>query len=432
MLARYVLVIKKILFSDSFKTLVLRGFGVLFVFILSFLITNNFTVNEVGQYEFFRVFILLIGSICLLGTEISIIYFAGKFKALNDNLQLKNIYYKILKVLVLSSISINIIFFLFFKKDMLNTILNEDVYSLTKKIFLLLPFYIITVFNTETLRAIDRPILSEFFRNIFKFFSVLLCVVLFTLDINYISITEYFIYGFIPLFFVSQLIISLHFKNIKSTNEFAVLNAFEIVKTSFPMGMSNVIMFLLLSVDVFLLKIFYGNTVVAYYAIAIKLVTILSMVILSFNINISSEISLLYTNNKLIDLEKLCKKTAKIIFGINFIISLVIVFFLDFILRLFGNLYTSSKSIFYVLLISQLFTSFFGAVPVYLNMTGRAKVYQKILLLTLFLNVFLNYIFIPKYGSLGAAVILTFSVLFYNTFVFYYVLKKDKVSLSIL
>lgn len=425
--------LKKIIFSNSFLTLGLRSFGVLFVFFISSVLTNNFSLNDVGQYEFFRIFILLIGSICLFGTEISIIYFSGKFKAENNISLLKKTYYKILKLILFTSLFIIIIFLLFFDKEKINTFFNENVYSLMKKCVFILPIYVIVVFNTETLRAIDKPILSELFRNILKYISICfgIVIILFSRN-NYLTITEYYIYGFIPLFLFSQILLIIYFNKISETNYSLGLSNQEIIKTSFPMGISNIIMFLLLSVDVFLIKKNFGNTFVAYYAIGIKLITILSMVILSFSINVSTKISMLYNSNNIEELQKTCKKTAQTIFKINSIIAFVLIVFIEKILLLFGKDYTNSKIVFFILIGSQLFTSFFGTVTIYLNMTGRAKVYQKILILTLLLNITLNYILIPIYGIEGAGVALTFSVLFSNSYVAYYAYNKDKINLSIL
>jgi hypothetical protein len=47
------------------------------------------------------------------------------------------------------------------------------------KAIIALFFYSITLFNTETIRALDKIYIAELFRNIFKYVSVIIGAVLF-------------------------------------------------------------------------------------------------------------------------------------------------------------------------------------------------------------------------------------------------------------
>jgi len=188
-------------------------------------------------------------------------------------------------------------------------------------------------------------------------------------------------------------------------------------------------MFLLLSIDVFLLKKYYGSDYVAFYAIGIKLITILSVVMISFNINASQQIAEFFASGTKQQIQVLTRKTAKKIFLINLGISAFIVVFLNEILMTFGEAYLYIKQAIYVLLFAQLFASAFGMVPVYLNMTGRGKIYQLILLVALLLNGALNMILIPKFNVMGAAYTFALTVMFWNIVVTLYVYKKDKINL---
>jgi hypothetical protein len=61
---------------QSLITLVLRVIGVFILFGFTLFLTKNFDPKTVGQYDFVRSFFLLvIGSISLLGCDQSILYF---------------------------------------------------------------------------------------------------------------------------------------------------------------------------------------------------------------------------------------------------------------------------------------------------------------------------------------------------------------------
>ena len=107
---------------QTFGTIALRGVGVLFLFGISLLMTNNFPPTVVGEYEFIRVFLLVFGSLCLLGTDVSILFFSGKLKALHSFEEIKNIYFTIIKIISASSILCFGIFFVFFSKAQVDSL----------------------------------------------------------------------------------------------------------------------------------------------------------------------------------------------------------------------------------------------------------------------------------------------------------------------
>lgn len=418
--------------NKTFSTLLLRGAGVIIIFSLSLLMTNNFSPDEVGQYEFIRVFLLVIGSICLFGTDISILYFAGRLKAANSLPSIKNIYFSILKVISLLSILFLGSFLLFFDVDNINVLAGDNFHSIILQSLVCLIFYAISLFNSELLRAIDKPVLSELFRNVFKYVPLGVGIIL---QITYsfaLSISQYYIYGFIIVFIASQACVSYYLYKMPAENTIKPISTREVITKSFPMGVSSIIMFLLLSVDMFLLKRYYGNEVVAYYAIGIKLITLLSIIILSVNINVSSQISEHYSLNEKAAIQRLCRSTARKIFFVNLLIAVGMIILIEPLLLAFGEQYLYVKEAFYLLIISQLYTSALGVVPVYLNMTGRARVHQFILLFALICNIALNVILIPKYGVMGAAGTFSITAILWSTIIAVYVYKKDAVKLSFL
>ena len=82
--------IKELLFrvikNNSFFTLFLRLSGVLFIFLTTFLFTNNYASEVVGQYDFIRSYFLVLGSVIMLSSDQTILFFIGRnncFKTFN-------------------------------------------------------------------------------------------------------------------------------------------------------------------------------------------------------------------------------------------------------------------------------------------------------------------------------------------------------------
>jgi hypothetical protein len=75
------------------------------------------------------------------------------------------------------------------------------------KAIIALFFYSITLFNTETIRALDKIYIAELFRNIFKYVSVIIgAVVLFYIhEESYLVDT--FLVGFVALSVITTIIV---------------------------------------------------------------------------------------------------------------------------------------------------------------------------------------------------------------------------------
>lgn len=431
--------ISKIIKSKEVKqiiiTLFLRVLGVLTLFGFTLFLTNNYSATIVGEYEIIRVFLLIIGSVIVVGTEHSILYIVGRLTAYN---QLENrigkIYFNVVKIIFFSSIIIIFIFFLI-PKNIILDFYNQDyiMYNYIQKAVLFSFFYSLTIFNTEMLRALNYINVSELFRNFFKFSIIILGSIVLLYFGNPLWIIDCYIYGFFLLSIITTLLIVIDIKRKKSIiekedyigEEFTI---YSILKKSYPMGISGLCFFIMLSVDVFLLKKYFGSQTVAYYSIAVKLLTILSMVIVAININIAPKVSELYYSNERIKLKELLKRSQKIICIMNIPIGLFLILFGKKILLIFGQNYVDAYYSMVILVIGQMIASLFGSTAITLNMIGQQQKFQFIILSATLVNICLNIVLIPKYGMIGGAMSFTISLLFWNSVSFYFFLKKQKIS----
>ena len=70
--------------------------------------------------------------------------------------------------------------------------------------------------------------------------------------------------------------------------------------------------------------------------------------------------------------------------------------------------------------------AFCGSVGVYLNMTNKQTTFQWIIASAVVVNVFLNWMLIPRYGMQGAAIATSASMIMWNVTAVLYVYWKDK------
>jgi O-antigen/teichoic acid export membrane protein len=95
-------------------------------------------------------------------------------------------------------------------------------------------------------------------------------------------------------------------------------------------------------------------------------------------------------------------------------VATIIFVFPSFLLNLFGPEYPEALDSLRVLAIGQLINALCGPVLYILNMTGKEKDSQRIMLWVTLVNMVLNGILIPMLGILGAAIATSVSMSLWN------------------
>lgn len=415
---------------QSVNTMILRVIGIITLFGFTLFLTHNYDPKIIGQYDFIRIFLLVVGSICLLGTDQSILYFTGILKSQGELKKLKEVYLKII-IMILSMCLFTLVLLLLIGEDTVSLFFNDKTsYLLIFKSILLLFFYCITFFNTEVFRALEAIYIAELYRNTFKYLSVIIGAVVLLNIHKETYLVDAFLIGFVILSIISSIMIFKKFKKINNGDLISKNEIFSykfIFTKSYPMAISAMAVFLLMSFDVLFLKKYKGDATVAYYAVAVKLMTILSMVINTVNVTISTKIAELFSINNEQELKKTLKHSSRLIFFITLPYILLIFMFPEYILNIFGENYIEAKQALLILIMGQGICSFFGVAPIYLNMTGRQHLFQNILIGAVIINFILNKFLIPEYGMNGAAIAFSVSMIFWNLCASVAIYKKDKV-----
>lgn len=408
----------------------LRIIGVVTLFGFSLFLTHNYDPKIIGQFDFIRVILLVLSSICVLGTDQSILYFTGILKSKKEIIKLKAIYKKIVVLIFILCLLVLVVFISIGQKN-INLFFNDkSTYVLMTKAIIALFFYSITLFNTETIRALDKIYIAELFRNTFKYVSVIFGAIILFYYHQETYLVDTFLIGFVALAIVSTSIVFRLFK--KQNGDSIILNdtsSFSysfIAHKSYPMAVSSLAIFLMMTFDIVFLKKFKGDETVAYYSIAMKILSILFMINNSVYISVSLKIAQLYTDNNIKELSKTLKQSTRMIVLLTVPVVLFICLFSENILYFFGENYTQSKQALLILMMGQLLASFFGVSAIYLNMTGRQSVFQIVLIFAVLLNLILNIVLIPMYSMTGAAIAFVSSLLFWNMVTAIIIYKKDK------
>ena len=424
--------IKAGLIQQSIKVLFIRGSGVVLLFVFSLFLTNYYSAELVGKYDFVRSIIMILSGVSLVGTNQSIIYYSGLLNSKNSLHSIKKIYVKMLMM----TTGICLLFALgyaIFTEQFINEIFNkQEAYSLILKSIAALFFYTITMLNIDALRALNKTISSELYRNIFRYTPIFIFSIILYYTQNQQWLIEAFLASFLLLSLITLTQVGMLFKklNLSNNNEYN-FSYHQIFVRSYPMALSAIAYFIMQSIDIIILTIYEGFESIAYYSVAVKLATATALALMSVNIVIAPKIAEIYSTNDFNKLNKLINDSARIIFIISVPILIILFIFSDFALSLFGENYVLAREALLLLLAGQFFSSLCGPGAIYLNMTGKQKKLNTILILGLVINIILNLVLIPIYGMEGAAAATLISMIFWNSLIVTVIYRTDRIKIFI-
>ena len=173
-------------------------------------------------------------------------------------------------------------------------------------------------------------------------------------------------------------------------------------------------MFLMGYVDSFMISYYLDEYQVGIYGACISLSMIITFIPMAIGGYISPKVAQAYNNKKTQQVKTLFKNSVKLIAITTIPIFMVILYFSDFFLGLFGQEFTVATITLMIVSVGYLSESLCGPVGFILNMTDNQHIFMKILLISLMINILFNAILIPIYGINGAAIALMLSMLFWT------------------
>lgn len=185
------------------------------------------------------------------------------------------------------------------------------------------------------------------------------------------------------------------------------------VASVIPLAMVAGLDILVTETDIVMLGIFRTAEEVGIYRVAMQGGLAAAIGINAANMIIAPHISKFAYSQDIISLEKLAKQSARLAFLIAFSATVVFAIFGEFLLSVvFGEAYLEAYWPLLFLAAGQIVHAGMGAGGIILNMNGYEKGTLIILAAAAICNVILNFIMIPLWGVIGAAVATLISVVF--------------------
>jgi O-antigen/teichoic acid export membrane protein len=418
----------KELFRGGSIALVYKLGGALMSYVLVFVIARIYGAEGVGVYSTSWTILLISAVIAKMGFDTSIVRFIAENKMRKNVAQAAAVYRSMLKVLVISALctgSLIIIAAPFLDDWFFSSEINRiaEIRLVGFGVFLLS----IMSFNAESFRGLKKITLYSFFQNGTIYFFTLIIILAFYLfsptNIRFIImalVTAILLMVLISFYFVKR---NRFFYAGDFTGKQSAYKLRSIFLVSFPMLLSNSLFFVMNWTDILMLSAFTSESLVGIYSTCVKIAAVNAVALVAINSIASPKFAEFYASKDMIGLKRFVKQTTMLNLSISMPAFLAILFLPEFLLSIFGEEFIEGVKVLLLLAAGQLFNAFCGSTMPLLNMTGKEKTGRNILFLGAVVNFALNYLLIPRFGMMGAAMATTSSTVLWNALAVFFIHK---------
>lgn len=418
------------LVKGSSASFFILAFNVGFTFINSVIIANLAGDYELGRYEYIMTWINLFSIIALFGYHTLAVREIPKLKAKNDFEGIKHFWQQAYWWVLLAALSTAILAwytFNFFE------ILDDDDYILLKIGMLMLPIWVITILISGVLRGSKHIVSSQLPLQVIRPIIFVMAIIPLALTFQNFTAESILAAQLIALVFV--LMASVYYLK---RNEGHILAKTEKNKYKSNWSYAAILLFfqgfvafLNIKFDILLLNEYCTKEEIAYYSMASKVAALMGLILITVNLVIGPEISRLYNQNNIKKLEILLSRSIKLTFILTIPVALFLGIFGQFILSLYGEAFVVAYPVLIIFIFVALVNVGAGSVGNILNMTGYEKHVFYGVLISLIINIILNFTLIPFLGIIGAAISTGTAIIVWNLILWWFVKQKIGINSSI-
>lgn len=408
--------------NKSFGFLVFRGLGIIGGYFFTYLIAKNYGASMNGLVTLGFAIFMFASAVSTFGIDVNLVkYYSNPERWEND----PGLFYKVLLKSFLLSVGMTLLLYIFrdfiaiklFNKPQFIPVYNWAIFAI--------PGWTLIKVFAGVLRAKGLNNWYAFFSNTGKFSLAALILIGFDFfhfdPLNAIRAHFYAITGLSVLAFLITV------RNFKQITLITKSNSWTFMQESFPMFISTTITVFLGWIDSFVLGIYVDDSEIGVYNVAIKIALGASFAMEAINSGLAPKVARLFFEKKTVEFEKLIHFSTRLNFVVTVCVVTILIVFNQWLLGLFGEEFKSGFWVLLILSLVHLMNSFMGSGAIIMQMIGYQKQYQNIALLTLVMNLVLNFILVPKFGNTGAAVATAISLTIWYVCNAIFLKKKENI-----
>lgn len=394
--------------DDSSLKLIVKGAGIVILgmffsklinYIYKIIVARGLGPEQYGILSIGQSILGIIGFISLLGFEQGVERFVGFF---NNKERVNGIVNTAFYVVIPFSLILSFLVFFFSDYIAISFFKNSSLTRIIQVYALIIPFYALSEILFAVCRGIKRIDYQFYFRDIGEgAFKLVITVVLIFFGFGVFGASLAHLFAVIISVF--SITFMLRKKNIldkffKSKLEPALFSF------SLPLLFASAFFILTKWVDTVMLGYFKTEVEVGIYNAAASLANLIPTFALAFNGLLISVLSGLLHDHKTEEIRHIFNRITAWNFYLTAPIVVVFFFFPSQIIGLFfGDVYVAGAFSFVLLTIGYFFSVLLGPTGQMINIIGKTKLNLLTWLVGLISNIIFNYLLIPKYGIVGAA-----------------------------
>jgi O-antigen/teichoic acid export membrane protein len=415
------------LLKSSGFVLVFKVLGAISGYVFAFVV-SKYGADTYGIYELAFTALMILSVIVKWGLDGATVRFTQEYLVSGDKGKIRSLVSKSVFTIFISALVVGLLFFLL-RKSLAEAFDEPNLEKAYVWVAVgLLPFVLLQYYS-EALRALKN--MKAF--SVFQVGSVLILASAIFILLKDIALSKgeiatlAFVISTAVFAFGAYLIFQKSFRIRVGDIPAEQIDFKSVLKVGVPLLISGSLFLVISWTDTLMIGYYKSSTDVGIYRIAFKVATLITFIQFAVNSIAAPTIASLYAEDDLTALRKYIKYIGVINAAFAIPITLFIIVFSEPLLNLFGAEYTSGMVLLPILAIGQLVNALAGPVMYILNMTGKEKLSQRIMIWMTGLNIILNVVLIPRYGIVGAAIATTISMVTWNVIAAFYVYKYYKV-----
>jgi O-antigen/teichoic acid export membrane protein len=412
-----------------FMNMIGMGIGYLFVLQVSSLYKDS-SASIYGQYILVSVLLRIGSMFTRFGTDTSMLKHTAGFASSNLWGNVVDSYKK--SLILLLSFNVVVIFICIILSKQLATLFKLPQGLVQLSAIFILPMAL-TLFHSQTLRGLKKIGISSFLQNSAStvFNSILLFLIVPIINKSTSYFNNLLCYTLFAAVLISAVLsIVLWLKKMPSKNEIKssfdptqALSYKQILNTSYPLLLVESSSFVGTWVEQTMLGILATHEDVGIYNVCVKYAILTSISLRSVNSISAPKFSEYFFRNDYKNLGKVVRKSTKMTFWAAAPVTFIYIVVPGLCLGVFGKSFTHGTIALSLLGVSGLINVMTGSTGPLLQMTGHQKILHRILWITVFLEILLNWALIPYFGVTGAAIASTLCSAIKNFGMVYYIKK---------
>lgn len=414
--------------KKSFLALAVRLGAMVTQYLFIFVVARFYGPKEQGAFTICFTVLQLFAIFSQMGLDNRLTRIIAAHKDQADSAIIKTTYLQSLQLTLFAS-SIWAIATFLSAPFIAGTIFNkpELTHELQQTCMAFVPFVLIGL-NSAGYRGFKNMTGFMIFKAIQPLLSAILLLTLFYMNSNW-GVIHAYTYATLGTCLIS-IITWWRFSKMKQGFYQPTLTWSQMLSESMPMMLTGSMFFILGWMDNIILGIFRSSEEVGMYDAAFKLSTLSAVVLLAINAIQAPVFSELYHKKEIGRLQKIIFKSNRVLFFTSLPLTAILCFFPELILGFLGEGFKGAWLALILLSIGNFINSITGSIGILLQMTGHQKQYNKIITSTAIGSIILNFILVPQFGLVGAAISSSSAKIIQNLLSVFYA-KKELNILSI-